>query len=91
VVRSYIIDGGCSDDGFEYFRCWLISRGKKLFYKAKSKSGSLITLVKENEGYMNLKDFGMWQSMHFKNSTGEDSYIDYNQFVTNDEISAVRI
>lgn len=20
---AYIINGGCSDDGFEYFRCWL--------------------------------------------------------------------
>lgn len=26
-----IINGGCGDDGFEYFRCWLISRGKDVF------------------------------------------------------------
>ena len=26
-----IINGGCSDDGFEYFRCWLISQGKEFF------------------------------------------------------------
>ena len=32
---AYIVNGGCSDDGFEYFRCWLISRGKEVYYKAK--------------------------------------------------------
>jgi len=25
---GYIMNGGCSDDGFEYFRNWIISRGK---------------------------------------------------------------
>src|SRR5258708_3250267 len=24
---GYLINGGCSDDGFHYFRAWLISRG----------------------------------------------------------------
>ena len=31
---AYIMNGGCSDDGFEYFRNWVISRGKDVFYKA---------------------------------------------------------
>ncbi|MCP4290606.1 MAG: DUF4240 domain-containing protein [bacterium] len=25
---AYIINGGCSDDGFEYFRAWLIGQGR---------------------------------------------------------------
>lgn len=25
---AYVIHGGCSDDGFEYFRRWLVSRGR---------------------------------------------------------------
>jgi hypothetical protein len=28
---AYIINGGCSDDGFEYFRGWLIAQGKEYF------------------------------------------------------------
>ena len=28
---AYIINGGCSDDSFEYFRCWLIAQGKEFF------------------------------------------------------------
>ncbi len=25
---AYVVHGDCSDDGFEYFRCWLVSRGR---------------------------------------------------------------
>src|ERR1044072_7914663 len=32
---GFIMNGGCSDDGFEYFRNWVISRGKDVYYKAK--------------------------------------------------------
>jgi hypothetical protein len=31
---AYIINGGCSDDGFLYFRGWLISQGRKCFEDA---------------------------------------------------------
>src|SRR5579871_5443615 len=26
---AYILDGGCSEDRFDYFCCWLIGRGQK--------------------------------------------------------------
>src|SRR5688572_27091927 len=31
---AYLINGGASDDGFEYFRRWLISRGRAVFEAA---------------------------------------------------------
>lgn len=31
---AYIVNGGCSDDGFEYFRCWLIGQGRAYFEAA---------------------------------------------------------
>ena len=31
---AYIVNGGCSDDGFEYFRGWLIAQGKDYFEAA---------------------------------------------------------
>ncbi|MGG4090867.1 DUF4240 domain-containing protein [Paenibacillus lautus] len=31
---AFVIMGGCSDDGFEYFRGWLISRGEEVFHQA---------------------------------------------------------
>lgn len=84
---AYIMNGGCSDGGFEYFRCWLISKGKEVFYKAKENPDSLIEqVVKEQDTY----EFeGLWYvAMNaFKNTTDKElfSYIDYNNFITNDE------
>ncbi len=31
---AYIVNGGCSDDGFEYFRAWLIAKGRSYFEAA---------------------------------------------------------
>lgn len=31
---AYLMNGGCSDDGFEYFRCWLISKGRGAYESA---------------------------------------------------------
>jgi hypothetical protein len=31
---AYVICGGCSDDGFDYFRDWLISKGRAVYENA---------------------------------------------------------
>jgi predicted DNA-binding WGR domain protein len=31
---AYVIKGGCSDDGFDYFRAWLIMQGQQAFTEA---------------------------------------------------------
>jgi hypothetical protein len=41
---AYIMNGGCSDDCFEYFRAWLISRGKAVFDAAVANPDSLADL-----------------------------------------------
>ena len=33
---AYIVQGGCSDNGFEYFRAWVISQGQSAFDLALS-------------------------------------------------------
>jgi hypothetical protein len=30
-AAAYIVNGGCSDDGFDYFMGWLIAQGRKAF------------------------------------------------------------
>jgi uncharacterized protein DUF4240 len=42
---AYLIRGGCSDDGFEYFRAWLISRGRISFEAAVADPDSLAAVV----------------------------------------------
>jgi hypothetical protein len=41
-AAAYIINGGCSDDGFEYFRAWLIAQGERVFRDALSDPETLV-------------------------------------------------
>jgi hypothetical protein len=38
---AHTMNGGCSDDGFEYFRAWLISRGRSVYEHALDDPDSL--------------------------------------------------
>jgi hypothetical protein len=38
---GYLMNGGCSDDGFEYFRGWLIAQGQKVYEAALTDPDSL--------------------------------------------------
>src|SRR5690242_15781126 len=41
-AAAYIINGGCSDDAFDYFRAWLISRGQQVFSNALKDPETLV-------------------------------------------------
>jgi hypothetical protein len=82
---GYIMNGGCSDDGFEYFRNWVISRGKDTYYKAKENSDSLISEFVEGEEYYDFESFWYTALTAFENKTGKELY-DYisDDFKTNE-------
>jgi hypothetical protein len=42
---AYLMNGGCSDDCFDYFRGWLIGRGRKVFEAALRDPDSLADLA----------------------------------------------
>jgi hypothetical protein len=44
-----LIGGGCSDDGFDYFRGWLIAQGKAVYETALQDPDSLVDLAEEDE------------------------------------------
>ena len=46
---AYILDGGCSEDRFDYFCCWLIGRGQKAFEAALSSPETIADLVHGEE------------------------------------------
>jgi hypothetical protein len=48
-AAAYIINGGCSDDGFDYFRGWLIAQGKEVFYAALADPETLIGVAPEDD------------------------------------------
>jgi hypothetical protein len=53
-AAAYLIRGGCSDDSFLYFRCWLLARGKKVFEAALADPDSLVDVV-DAAGRYNLE------------------------------------
>jgi len=71
---GYIINGGCSDDGFEYFRNWVVSRGNDVYYKAKQNPDTLIEQVDEVAEFYEFEDFWYVALKAFKNKTGKDLY-----------------
>ncbi|MGW7437830.1 DUF4240 domain-containing protein [Streptomyces sp. NPDC054849] len=40
-AAAYVINGGCSDDGFDYFRGWLLTQGRAAFDAALADPDSL--------------------------------------------------
>src|SRR5206468_1039467 len=44
-AAAYVMNGGCSDDGFIDFRGWLISMGEEVFENAMVNPETLVELV----------------------------------------------
>ncbi|MFS8098760.1 DUF4240 domain-containing protein [Lentzea alba] len=43
-AAAYLINGGCSDDGFDYFRGWLLTQGAEVYLAAVESPDSLASL-----------------------------------------------
>lgn len=68
---AYLINGGCSDDGFDYFRGWLISQGQAVFDKALENPDSLAE-IKNLEGDVEGEDL-LYAAMHaYETVTGRE-------------------
>jgi hypothetical protein len=44
---AYLVNGGCSDDGFVYFRAWLIMQGRDIYERALADPDSLAEVCDE--------------------------------------------
>jgi hypothetical protein len=66
---AHIMNEGCTEENFEYFRCWIISRGKDTYYKTKENPDYLIREVNvEIENYR-FEDFWYVALTAFENKT----------------------
>jgi hypothetical protein len=53
---AHLVLGGCSDDGFRYFRDWLISEGEAVFEAALADPDSLADVAQDED--FELESFG---------------------------------
>lgn len=70
---AYIINGGCSNDTFDYFRSWLIGQGKEMFYKALHDPESLTSLISHRLEY-DWEGLEYCAAEAYEAKTGEDIY-----------------
>lgn len=71
---AYIINGACSHEGFEYFRIWLISRGKDVFYQTLQNPDSLIEHLNEDSFDYDFEMFLYASNVAFEETTGKELY-----------------
>ncbi|TDB90080.1 DUF4240 domain-containing protein [Micromonospora fluostatini] len=54
---AYLINGGASDDGFEYFRGWLMTQGRAVFARAVGAPDSLAELPQVRAAALSGEEF----------------------------------
>jgi hypothetical protein len=48
-AAAYLVNGGCSDDGFDYFMGWLVAQGRKAYEAVLSGPETLCELVEPDD------------------------------------------
>jgi hypothetical protein len=69
---AYLINGGCSDDGFVYFRAWLIMQGRNVYERALSDPDSLAEICDEPGEEVECEDVLYVAGELFKEKTGSE-------------------
>lgn len=71
-AAAYIINGGCSDDGFVYFRCWLIGQGQTVFENALRDPETLADQLNEQHEFVELEDLLTLPARTYQEKTGQE-------------------
>jgi hypothetical protein len=70
-AAAYLINGGCSDDGFTYFRGWLIAQGQQVFERALADPATLEdAIVMDGAWDADLEEFLYAARQAYEDATG---------------------
>jgi hypothetical protein len=69
---SYLINGGASDDGFAYFRCWLIAQGREVYERALADPDSLADVIGPDLEEAECEDLWHAPAMAYEKKTGHE-------------------
>ncbi len=75
---AYVMNGGCSDDCFDYFRDWLISEGQSVYEAAVENPESLANLEGTDE--FELEEFRYVADEVYETKTGRAMDPNYAEF-----------
>jgi Protein of unknown function (DUF4240) len=78
---AYVVHGGCSDDGFEYFRRWLVSKGRDVYESALADPDSLAQLEVQPgpDGIWEFEEIYYVALRVFKAKGGQGDVRDYSE------------
>ena len=91
---AYTVLGGCSDDGFDYFRYWLLTRGKSVYMKAIQDADSLCDVFDNltDDEYPEWEEVSYVPNEVFKKKFNKDIYeAEYAENIDYGEISLPKI
>jgi hypothetical protein len=71
---AFLINGGCSDDGFDYFRAWLIAQGRSTYEAALDNPDSLASVALPDQ--MELEELLGLPADVYEELTGQDNFYD---------------
>ena len=72
-AAAYVIEGGCSDDGFTDFRYGLISRGRSVFEGSIADPDSLVDVVNDTDsGSIGHESFGYVARELYESKTNKE-------------------
>jgi hypothetical protein len=76
-AAAYVINGGCSNDGFDYFRGWLILQGREVFEHVVADPDALADLPviraqAPGAAYLECEDTLYIASRAYRAATGEE-------------------
>jgi hypothetical protein len=72
-AAAYLLNGGCSDDGFDYFRGWLVAQGRAVWEQALADPDSLADAgVAPDDDGVECEDILAVASDAYAQATGQD-------------------
>lgn len=69
-AAAYILNGGCSDDCFDYFRGWLIAQGEQVYNEALRDPETLASVANLEEPEFESILYAAWTA--YENKTGQE-------------------
>jgi len=69
---AYVIRGGCSDDGFQDFRSWLISKGESVYSEALRDPETLAAAIVDGDDDCQFEEFQYVASQVWERKTRKD-------------------
>jgi len=87
---AYQINGGASDDGFEYFCRWLIGQRQAVFEAALADPDSLADLIRSDiiwgDAELDCEDLGYAASEAYQEKTGQEMLFDAADNLPNEPV-----